>query len=206
MIGYGSLIDEASRRRTVPHAIDATPIALAGYRRTWGHRVDAVGYVGATTFLTVVPDAAASLNGVVFEMPEDRLEELDARERGYDRVAIPPTALTVLSPEDATPSGAIWMYVSDPADLREPDAEFPIIQSYVDVCMSGCFDIERAEPPACAGYARDFVSTTQGWSAAWVNDRIHPRRPQRDVPYARDIDTMLRDMLPQQFAAIRIDS
>ncbi len=206
MIGYGSLIDEASRRRTVPNAVHATPIRLTGYRRVWGHRMDPVGYVGATTFLTAVADPDAAFNGVLFEAPPDRLADLDIRERGYRRVAIPSGAVEVLSLRASAPDGETWVYVSDPEDLREPDSEYPIIQSYVDVCMSGCMDVERSDPHGCAGYARDFVSTTHGWSRAWVNDRIHPRRPQVYVPHAREIDTILRDMLPSEFAAIRIDS
>ena len=205
MIGYGSLIDETSRRRTAPDAVDATPVTLTGYRRLWGHRMDAVGFVGATTFLTVVPDPSATLNGVLFEMPATLLPELDERERGYRRVAVSADSLTSLSRAELPPDGETWLYVSHPDDLHEPDADYPIIQSYVDVCMTGCFDIERASVDACAGYVRDFVATTHGWSSAWVNDRVHPRRPQARVPYARHIDTVLRDMLPEQFAAIRID-
>lgn len=198
MVGYGSLIDEASRRRTIPDAVEAAPIVVRGYRRVWGHRMDPVGYVGATTFLTVTPDPDATVNGVVFEIPDDRLPELDIRERGYRR--------TLLNRHQTeAPDGDTWIYVTDPADLQAPDAEFPIIQSYLDVCMSGCIDLERRHPEACANFARDFVTTTRGWSVFWVNDRVYPRRPQRDAPHAREIDTLLRELLPAEFAAIRLD-
>jgi len=205
MIGYGSLIDEASRRRTVPDAVEALPVTVHGYRRTWGHRMDAVGYIGATTFLTAVPDATAALNGVAFEMPEERLSALDLRERGYHRQRLEPGQSRMAVPPHDVLDADTWIYVRDPDELRPPDEQYPIIQSYVDVCMTGCIDIAQSHPNACGDFARDFVDTTDGWSERWVNDRLYPRRPQRDVPHAREIDTILRELLPDQFAAIRID-
>jgi hypothetical protein len=205
MVGYGSLIDEASRRRTIPNAVEASSVTVRGYRRMWGHRMDAVGYVGATTFLTVVLDAAAEFNGVLFEIDEDRLADLDRRERGYQRERLQAGQVMMSVARSDAFDGETWMYVSDPDDLIPPDDEYPIIQSYVDVCMTGCIDVARRHPDACADFARRFVDTTGGWSGCWVNDRLYPRRPQRDVPHAREIDTVLRELLPEDFAAIRID-
>jgi hypothetical protein len=205
MIGYGSLIEEASRRRTIPEAVEASPVEVRDHRRVWGHRMDAVGYVGATTFLTVVPEPGASLNGVLFEIPADRLPDLDIRERGYRRALVDPDQITAALPRSKALDGDTWIYTTDQDHLRLPDPEYPIIQSYIDVCMTGCIDLERRLPAACAGFAREFVTTTRGWSESWANDRLYPRRPQRDVPHAREIDTILRDLVPDCFAAIRID-
>ncbi len=205
MIGYGSLIEETSRRRTIPEAVEAAAVRVRDHRRVWGHRMDAVGYIGATTFLTVVPQPGATLNGVLFEIPADRLPDLDVRERGYRRALVDPGQIVFASPAHTLPVGDTWIYVTDVDHVRPPDPAYPIIQSYVDVCMTGCIDLERRLPDACADFARDFAATTSGWSECWANDRLYPRRPQRHVPDAREIDTILRELVPNCFAAIRID-
>src|ERR1041384_4215239 len=91
VFGYGSLAGPGAGR----------PLRLGGWRRVWGvamdNRVTIPGYKyfldGAggrpavcVGFLDVVPDPAAWVDGVVFEVAE--LGGLDARERNYARVAV----------------------------------------------------------------------------------------------------------------------
>jgi hypothetical protein len=91
VFGYGSLAQPGAGR----------PLRLAGWRRAWGvamdNRVTIPGYKyyldGAggrpdvrVAFLDVVPDPAACVDGVVFEVAD--LDALDARERNYRRVQV----------------------------------------------------------------------------------------------------------------------
>ena len=91
VFGYGSLAQPGAGRS----------LRLPGWRRVWGvamdNRVTIPGYkyfldgVGGrpavcVAFLDVVPDPAAHVDGVVFEVAD--LGDLDARERNYRRVAV----------------------------------------------------------------------------------------------------------------------
>lgn len=91
VFGYGSLAAPGAGR----------PLRLAGWRRVWGvamdNRVTIPGYKyfldGAggrpavcVAFLDVVPDPAAGVDGVVFEVAD--LDALDGRERNYRRVQV----------------------------------------------------------------------------------------------------------------------
>ena len=83
-----------------------------------------------------------------------------------------------------------------------PSAEFPIVQSYVDICLTGCLQIQQGFPEA-GNFAAEFIQSTQEWSTFWENDRANPRRPFA-IPMAQDIDVLLKKYLPTFFAEIRL--
>ena len=62
------------------------------------------------------------------------------------------------------------------------------MQSYVDIFLNGCFQIQ--EEFKLESFAKDCVETTKEWSEHWVNDRIHPRRPFA-IANAMKIDQLL---------------
>jgi hypothetical protein len=101
------------------------------------------------------------------------------------------------------PDAQAWIYVSRGPAVQLPNAKFPIVQSYVDVFLSGC--LEQEERSGVAGFARECIATTSGWSEHWVNDRLYPRRPFVYQPKARDIDRLLSKELPQYFGRIRLE-
>ena len=79
----------------------------------------------------------------------------------------------------------VWVYV--PKHPTPPDASHPILQSYIDIIMRGCFNTvgERL--------ARSFISTTSGWTTNancnqldhyWVNDRDVPIYKRADRLYS----------------------
>src|SRR5262245_54298450 len=47
IIGYGSLMQDDSRKRTTPQALPAHPVEISGYRRGWFSRGEGAGF-GAT--------------------------------------------------------------------------------------------------------------------------------------------------------------
>lgn len=200
LVGYGSLMEEASRLRTAPSAKTALPVRVQGFRRAWIAQGSPVGF--STTFLGVSQDKAASMNAVLFALADDvELNNMDAREAGYCRAAVAPEQVTPLA--GALPEGEVWIYVNRPGKTSAPNTRFPIVQSYVDIFLGGCLQIERQY--ALAGFAGECVDSTAGWSRHWVNDRLYPRRPFIHQPNAGAIDRLLQEKLPDRFKAIRIE-
>ncbi|WP_419420995.1 hypothetical protein ACNVED_06785 [Legionella sp. D16C41] len=63
IIGFGSLIDEQSKKRTVPLAEESLPVLISGYKRSWSSHENLPGL--NATFLSVQEDGSSSFNGVV---------------------------------------------------------------------------------------------------------------------------------------------
>lgn len=108
-----------------------------------------------------------------------------------------------LMDHSVTPQGQIWIYVVPPDRVATPSADFPIVQSYVDIMLGGCLEIEKNF--AIAQFAEMCVTTTTGWSQHWVNDRIYPRRPFIYQPRSREIDQMLGTILPDLLPLRKIE-
>ena len=73
--------------------------------------------------------------------------------------------------------------------LSPPSAKYPILQSYVDVCLSGC--LEHGEE-----FAREFIETTFLWSPFWLNERELARRPWVHESHYVQIDKLLKTSVP----------
>lgn len=195
IFGYGSLIEQASRLKSTPSALYVLPARARGYARGWWARTGAIGF--STTFLGAIPEKSSSINGVIYAVNENELHDTDEREIGYTRKDIA-SHLEIL-PLGFAPGGEIYIYLNKfEAGEREkcvPTRDFPIVQSYVDICLTGCLQIEKGFPDA-AGFAREFIKTTQEWSKYWENDRVHPRRAFSTVPFFSKIDELLQTHLP----------
>jgi hypothetical protein len=194
IFGYGSLIEDESRMRTTPSARYAWPVKVKGVRRGWWARGDASGLT--TTYLGALDDPAAWCNGVIYPVTAQEIAATDERESaGYKRCKIDPGDLTMLDGRSAPPEGDFWAYINlippDQLDDNLPSPRFPMVQSYVDICVNGCLEVEGKYPTA-AGFTQDFISTTDAWSLYWVNDRLYPRRPFIYQPSASKIDAALK--------------
>lgn len=202
IVGYGSLMQDESRKRTSPDAGPAHPVEVTGYRRGWITRGSSLGF--SATYLGAVQDRASRLNAVIYRVALQELEATDKRERSYCRAIVPLPDLKMLGASFALPADAqAWIYVSRGPSVELPSGKYPIVQSYVDVFLSGC--LEQEERFGVAGFAEQCIETTSGWSEHWVNDRIYPRRPFVYEPRARQIDTLLSKELPRYFSRIRIE-
>jgi hypothetical protein len=202
IIGYGSLMQDESRKRTSPQAGPARPIEVSGYRRGWFARGDPVGF--STTFLGAVPDAQGRLNAVIYRVELSELAATDQREASYCRLSVPLSAITALEkqPSEAL-RGQAWIYANQARGIATPSARFPIVQSYVDIFVSGC--LEQEQRFELKGFAQQCLATTHDWSEHWVNDRLYPRRPFIHQPKARQIDLLLSQQLPAFFSQIKIE-
>ncbi|MGH7125309.1 MAG: gamma-glutamylcyclotransferase family protein, partial [Stellaceae bacterium] len=185
IVGYGSLMQDESRNRTSPQAGPAHPVEVRGYRRGWFSRPEAVGF--STTFLGARADREGHFNAVLYQVDPAELLATDRRELSYCRADV---ALPDVKPLEKDLSlerkAQIWIYVSKPESIAPPSARYPIVQSYVDIFVSGC--LEQEQRFALAEFAQQCLATTSGWSEHWVNDRLYPRRPFIYQPRARQID------------------
>ena len=202
IFGYGSLIESQSRVMTSPDALHALPVNVVGIQRGWFGQAGGVSL--SPTYLAAVPDPNSSCNGVIFKVSRPQLEAFDQFETGYQRERIDPNNTNMLDGSTSAVDGDIWFYTSP--EKRFPSPEFPIIQSYVDTCLNGCFEIEATFPRAKeAEFAAEFLKTSTNWSKYWVNDRIYPRRAFIYQPNAAKIDRLIKNVLGEEiFSHIQI--
>ncbi len=194
IFGYGSLIEDESRMRTTPSARNAFPVKVKGVRRGWWARGAASGLT--TTFLGALDDPAAECNGVIYPVTAQEIAATDQRENaGYKRCKIDPNEITMKDGRNTPPDGEFWAYINlippDEVGDNLPSPQFPMVQSYVDICINGCLEVEGKYPTA-AGFTQDFIDLTDEWNRYWVNDRLYPRRPFIFQPSATNIDAALK--------------
>ena len=83
--------------------------------------------------------------------------------------------------------------------LLPPSVEYPILQTYVDVCLSGC--LEHGDD-----FAREFIQTTFLWAPFWLNERTLARRPWVHQKQYVKIDRLLAEHVPAYYARRRLES
>ncbi|CAL8113511.1 unnamed protein product [Orchesella dallaii] len=204
IVGYGSLINLVSKNKTYPDTGVNIPVNVTGFRRTWTAR----GYSNfslSTTYLGVEELPDSYINGVIFSVPNaGAIQKYDERERYYCRVKVPYEHIKILRgkisdngafPTDDELKGSdFWIYVTIKRFSEYPNEQYPIVQSYVDIFIGGCLQMERKY--GLEDYADDCVTHTTGWEYPWVNDRLHPRRPFAYQSEAGGIDRVLGKYLP----------
>lgn len=192
IFGYGSLIERESRMGTWPGAEVASPVIVRGIARGWFDQTDVPSW--SPTYLGGVPDPSAECNGVLFPATAAELETYVQRETGYALTKVDPSRITMLDGSAAPPAGDVWYFANQ--QKLFPSDKHPIVQSYVDVCLDGCLEIEAMYPLAKqANFAERFIRTTSNWGTPWINDRIYPWRPFVHVPRAAAIDGLIQKAL-----------
>ena len=184
IIGYGSLMDKESRIRTNKSAFVVKPILIKGFERTWGLH----GGMYKITFLTIIKKENSAVNAVYYPVSIKDLNKTDRRERGYCRVKVEGKDLSFYGKKIKTKNKNFWVYAANPGKIKKPSSSHPIVQSYVDLFIGGCFQIK--ERFKITEFPKQCVETTTEWSKYWVNDRVHARRPFL-VPNFYKIDNLL---------------
>ncbi|WP_342219485.1 hypothetical protein [Rickettsiella endosymbiont of Miltochrista miniata] len=202
IIAYGSLMESNSKKATDNHSGENKPVWVEHYQRGWFSKGLSDGF--STTYLGVIKSKHAHFNGTIFNLPTAHLfKNYDAREKYYCRVLVAPRDIHLLTGKKL-PQGQFWIYQLKPELLAPPSARYPIVESYVDIFLAGCLEIE--EKFHLRNFAAACVNTTSDWSLHWVNDRIYPRRPWTYQPRALIIDALLQQQIPQFFQQIRLES
>ncbi|WP_434360602.1 gamma-glutamylcyclotransferase [Parasalinivibrio latis] len=161
IFGYGSLINEASRKMT-SHTGDGIPVSVGGLVRQWGK------VSGSNISPLVVSEGDGECNGVLLAINEASLAAFDIRESGYRRIELPADGIRFLN-NNVEVEGPVYAYVG-----REPEPPChiqPIVQSYVDTVLAGCLRYS-------ADFANAFVESTHGWHYPLINDRENPIYPR----------------------------
>lgn len=193
LFGYGSLMNSESRGSTSGKVTAAVPVRLSaefGYIREWNFRSPTSKLTALGIRKRLPGEAGSTINGVIYPVEGGSIEKFDEREEGYTRVQVPRNMIEAVGWISLPKEGQIWVYVPDGPSgeagvgLPLPDAFYPVLQSYIDICVTGA--LEYGED-----FAREFLETTFGWGPYWLNDRELPRRPWVHQKKYKIVDAML---------------
>ena len=157
--GYGSLVNVNTH--VYP---SAQPAKLQGWRRAWVRTAER-----DIVYLTVVQDAASTIDGVIAAVPNADWVALDAREYGYARHSSGGAVTHEISPAPDIAHYAI------PPEATGHDGDHVILLSYLDVVVQGFLHVYGQ-----AGVGR-FFDTTDGWDTPVLNDRDTPMYPRHQA-------------------------
>lgn len=202
IIGYGSLMERDSKLSTEPDAGINLPVLVTGFQRAWNTHG-----VYPTTYLGVTAVESAAMAAALYRdfLDADGNLASDARELDYCRAAVEPAKVRMLDGSVVPAGSEIWIYVTKPTSLALPDSNHPIVQSYVDIFITGCLQLQERVGDPDLDFVEQCILTTDGWSPHWVNDRVYPRRPFGAQPNAFKIDHYLNTLLPEIVKEIRIE-
>ena len=201
IVGYGSLMQTASKLSTQPDAGINLPVMVTGFQRAWNTHG-----VYPTTYLGVQPSRSARMAAALYrDFLKDGKLSSDAREIDYCRAEVPPADIKMLDASTLPSPSQIWIYVNKPDTLAPPNKQYPIVQSYVDIFITGCLELQERVADKNVNFVEACVRTTDGWSKHWVNDRLMPRRAYHYQPRAFEIDQHLKRLLPELFESIEIE-
>lgn len=164
VFGYGSLLERwnGPPDRECSWA-DPMACELNNYRRIWNVAMDNSltvpgykHYVDPTSgerpswfvsFLNIVPDPDATVNGVLFEVTPELLERLDTRERNYERIDVSASLSRAVD-------GTAWAYAGSDAAVRRfhrglRASRAVISRDYYEGVLD---DFDRAGPDALQGF------------------------------------------------------
>lgn len=192
----------SSLNRTLPNIKHIEPIYLKNCKRAW-NAIENKTKTLATTYLGIEKESGSTINCIIFELPQEELLYIDQREFLYFRELVEISDLETIKDSILSfdKDDKIWIYITK--NPKFPDENHPLIQSYIDMCISGCIELEVKFK--IENFALDFINSTKNWSKHWVNDRIYPRAPHIYQPYAYKIDTLLYENLPELFKGIIIE-
>ena len=215
IIGYGSIINSNSRSGTGGKNIgNAIPVRIkkeAGLKRVWNFQKPSVAKLTALGLqqsdgATITTDARgvktisyeeragdtcepSTINGVLYPV-FDNIDKFDDREEGYFRLKINPDQIVPIGWQRLPQYDGcdFWVYCLNKENQNQrPEFDYPILQTYVDVCLNGC--LEYGED-----FTKEFITTTGGWSEYWLNDRLIPRRPWLHESNYKLIDLLLKKL------------
>lgn len=162
--GYGSLVNRATHRTEIVHAV---PARLIGWRRYWRPRPDMPGFPAA--LLTVREEEGAICEGLLIYDRAENLAAIDEREARYRRIPVP---LARMETAPAVPQGCpVFVYQAE--DAVPPHPEPPkILHSYLEAVLQGFLHVLGEEG------VRRFVKETHGFDTPIHDDRAAPVYPR----------------------------
>ncbi len=172
--GYGSLVNLATHSYGDPR-----PAVLHGWRRVW-RRTN----LRKAAYLSVMPCAQTSLQGVIARVPGADWAALDQREAAYHRHDV---SATIRHDGPIAPTA---VYQVRPEHVSDAD-DHPILLSYVDVVVQGYLRVHGHDG------VTHFFETTDGWDTPILDDRANPIYPRHQVLSATE-----RALVDRHLAAV----
>ncbi|MGR9107866.1 MAG: gamma-glutamylcyclotransferase family protein [Gammaproteobacteria bacterium] len=155
IFAYGSLMNDASRRKTVPEATNSFPAKIYGFRRIFNlasHYRFCREKQSPVCVLNLEPgDRDSIVNGICFEMDGSSFAALIAREQIYQMQEI-----TVHHYHDEGPQQSAFLFQAKDYKpfryLQGSDAQ----RHYLNLCITGC-------QGKGARFLSEFKTTTAFW-------------------------------------------
>lgn len=200
IIGYGSLMNDASRSQTNPDVTVLLPVKVKGLIRDWSAASSDYKIIFLGASQCNAREKNCFLNGLAYLTKS--ITATDNREIGYCRHEVPINDITPYKKQDQLDQQAhYWIYITKKNNSAHPDALHPLIQSYVDLFIGGCMEqaasithktVSELVFPNDYTFVFDCIKGTRGWTTDyWLNDRVYPQRPWAMNPYALQIDAVL---------------
>lgn len=162
--GYGSLVNRATHRTGIIHAV---PARLVGWRRCWRPRPDVPGFPAA--LLSIREEKGACCDGLLVFDHLENLAALDEREARYRRLALSLEDLETAMPVPG--DCPVYVYVAEP-DIPPHPQPPKILQSYLDAVCQGFLHVHGEEG------LRRFINETDGFDTLIHADRLEPFYPR----------------------------
>lgn len=194
IFGYGSLVNAESRAASLNgtrSVVAARVSAEFGYKRAWNYHGP-----GFTALGLAKTNNPMSINGVIYSVNDEGMSIWDMREKNYYRIELPWQFVESVDWMQLPKDGQLWIYVPKKNNSASPT--HPIIQSYVDICVTGFLDYGEK-------FAIEFLETTDNWSIYWLNDRLVARRPWVHFKQHTRVDDLL-DQHPAENNAFHLRS
>lgn len=134
IIGYGSLMNEASKQETSVTVGQNEAIFLKNYQREWNVALH------DRTYLGVKAHPKHQFSAVFFKLPLNQIELFDKREQNYCRVAVSTKDIISIPATKKLPQGQFWLYL--PQKPTQGDRS-TIPDYYLRLYLHGCKKIAK---------------------------------------------------------------
>jgi hypothetical protein len=136
IIGYGSLLNESSKKKTSLDVGPNRPIFLKNHQRVWNI------HIHNKTYLGIKANQSHQLSAVFFPLPFHQVHRFDQREKFYCRISIATKDISPISNNKLLPKGQFWVYV--PKIPSKSDINLNHIPAYyLKLYLEGCKKIAQ---------------------------------------------------------------
>lgn len=180
IFGYGSLLNFDSIKKTIfgidncnnmlpDSAVDFDDniqiVKIKNLKRGWYFHCD------FTTNKTLEPWTALcayecenyTCNGTLFPVNKEQILLLDLRESGYIKKILNNENITIIKGSGVPKDSIVYYYSLEPTQIKTPNPTYPITQTYVDLCIEGCIQIDNLLENKDYEFTKEFISTTHDW-------------------------------------------
>lgn len=133
----------------------------------------------SSSSLAVYKKNNSSINCILFPIPTEKLILFDNRELYYERVEIELNNITLIHGRKIKKNIKIYCYLIKKKYISSPSLDYPILQSYLDLCLNGTLYIDKLLNNKNYELSIQFLKNLKNSKKLkyYINDRIYPYRP-----------------------------